>query len=480
MAAQTIHQEKALVLSKTEYNTLYTTGTLTKDGVTYTYSPNVEYRVKGHYLDSDEITTILNGYVTGTYADNTYQTKTGRTGIDLSSGTSENPISLSNTTIIPLGIHDVVNGGYICASNYQSGDLTIMEIPTGSILSTDGEYTTLIINGYFYFVDNEGIRVTNWASGGVLFPYSYMEVTFLSKSDAQTNYQPLLGWTALDLTGNTTSSNPRSLSTITTATGTGFYYVTVGGYVCADNWQSGDNTYLYLSEGDIVNIGNIYTTVIQNDGISFVDNAGILITDWQCSDKLALSYGILSTIFLSQSTAQQTYQPLPSSITLSDNTTTLDTFTDNTYDGSTTTDVVFELPNTPVASVTSVTVGGTLLTVTTDYTVNGNEVTILDMSSYSAGVTVEIVYSYYSTTTLANNTEYYSPSGGLSTLVFDYPQGNFECYMSLTFASSGTITVIFPESSYIGDAPTFANDETWEISIKNGVIVAGKVESANE
>ena len=80
-----------------------------------------------------------------------------------------------------------------------------------------------------------------------------------------------------------------------------------------------------------------------------------------------------------------------------------------------------------------------------------------------------------STTALADNTEY--SGSNLTTVTFTYPQGDFECYMKLAFASSGTITVTFPTSQYIGSVPTFENDKTYEISIKNGVIVAGEVTS---
>ena len=80
-----------------------------------------------------------------------------------------------------------------------------------------------------------------------------------------------------------------------------------------------------------------------------------------------------------------------------------------------------------------------------------------------------------STVALADNTEYTGTN--LSTVTFTYPQGNFECYMSLSFASSGTITVTFPTSQYIGNVPTFENGKTYEISVRNGVIVAGEVTS---
>ena len=80
-----------------------------------------------------------------------------------------------------------------------------------------------------------------------------------------------------------------------------------------------------------------------------------------------------------------------------------------------------------------------------------------------------------STVALADNTEYSGTE--LTNLTFTYPQGDFECYLSLSFASSGTISVTFPTSQYIGSAPTFENGKTYEISIRNGVIVAGEVTS---
>ena len=76
--------------------------------------------------------------------------------------------------------------------------------------------------------------------------------------------------------------------------------------------------------------------------------------------------------------------------------------------------------------------------------------------------------------TLADNTEYRLTN--VTTLTLTYPSGNFECWLRLTFASSGTINVTLPNTStYIGSAPTFANGETWEISVKDGIVVAAKV-----
>ena len=76
--------------------------------------------------------------------------------------------------------------------------------------------------------------------------------------------------------------------------------------------------------------------------------------------------------------------------------------------------------------------------------------------------------------TLADNTEYRLTD--VSTLTLSYPTGDFECWMRLTFAASGTITVTLPaDTKYIGTAPDFKNGETWELSFKDKVLAAQKV-----
>ena len=76
--------------------------------------------------------------------------------------------------------------------------------------------------------------------------------------------------------------------------------------------------------------------------------------------------------------------------------------------------------------------------------------------------------------TLADNTEYRLTD--VTTLTLTYPTGNFECWMRLTFAESGTITVTLPAGTgYIGTAPDFKNGETWELSFKDKILAARKV-----
>ncbi len=78
------------------------------------------------------------------------------------------------------------------------------------------------------------------------------------------------------------------------------------------------------------------------------------------------------------------------------------------------------------------------------------------------------------TITLADNTEYRLTD--VTTLTLTYPTGSFECWMSLTFAASGNITVTLPaDTKYIGTAPDFKNGETWELSFKDKILAAQKV-----
>lgn len=102
-----------------------------------------------------------------------------------------------------------------------------------------------------------------------------------------------------------------------------------------------------------------------------------------------------------------------------------------------------------------------------------NEVPLRFDASPVGCKTVKALIASGQTVALEDNTDY--SGSDINSVTFTYPQGDFECYITLAFASSGSISVVFPTSAYIGETPTFANGEKWEISVKNGVIVAGKV-----
>ena len=76
--------------------------------------------------------------------------------------------------------------------------------------------------------------------------------------------------------------------------------------------------------------------------------------------------------------------------------------------------------------------------------------------------------------TLADNTEYRLTD--VTPLNLSYPTSNFECWMRLTFAESGDITVTLPaDTKYLGAIPNFKNGETWVLRFKDRVLTAQKV-----
>ena len=85
--------------------------------------------------------------------------------------------------------------------------------------------------------------------------------------------------------------------------------------------------------------------------------------------------------------------------------------------------------------------------------------------SFLNGETIEI----------GNNT-IYEATEKITNLTVTYPEENFIGSIIFTLADEGDITITLPESKYIGDVPNFANGETWELNIMNGVVVGGKVE----
>ena len=75
--------------------------------------------------------------------------------------------------------------------------------------------------------------------------------------------------------------------------------------------------------------------------------------------------------------------------------------------------------------------------------------------------------------TVADNTEYRF-SSTVTSLTITFPSGNFDCWLKFTTGSS--ITVSLPASAtYIGGVPTFDASKTYEMSIKDGVVLCAEV-----
>ena len=94
------------------------------------------------------------------------------------------------------------------------------------------------------------------------------------------------------------------------------------------------------------------------------------------------------------------------------------------------------------------------------------------LNETKADKTAHITFTNGETLILSDNTEYIA-SGAISTLTIEYPDNEFLCTLEFTTASTGDITITLPESKYIGNPPVFANGETWEINIRNGVVIGG-------
>ena len=87
----------------------------------------------------------------------------------------------------------------------------------------------------------------------------------------------------------------------------------------------------------------------------------------------------------------------------------------------------------------------------------------------------KVLFSNGSTITVEDNTSYYAEDE-ISILTIIYPNTDFICSFDFKIAAEGDVTITLPESKYIGGTPSFANGETWEVNIKNGVVVGGLVE----
>lgn len=78
--------------------------------------------------------------------------------------------------------------------------------------------------------------------------------------------------------------------------------------------------------------------------------------------------------------------------------------------------------------------------------------------------------------TTHNNTEFIA-NEPINYLNIYYPATDFICSISFTIADEGYFEIYFPDGTkHIGGKPDFQNGQTWELNIKNGVVVGGLVE----
>lgn len=105
----------------------------------------------------------------------------------------------------------------------------------------------------------------------------------------------------------------------------------------------------------------------------------------------------------------------------------------------------------------------------------GDNITISNDGTISAtDCTVKVVTFKNNWSICTENNTVYVATEPINNLTITYPSENFVSVIEFTLASEGDIYIEFPpESRFMGEMPTFANGEAWELNIRNGVIVGG-------
>lgn len=75
--------------------------------------------------------------------------------------------------------------------------------------------------------------------------------------------------------------------------------------------------------------------------------------------------------------------------------------------------------------------------------------------------------------TVEDNTEYRFTSA-VELLNVGLPSGNFDCWMRFTCGTDPVVTFV-GALGFIGGEPTFETDKTYEVSIKDGVVLCAEV-----
>lgn len=266
---------------------------------------------------------------------------------------------------------------------------------------------------------NDALSYYRWIITGGEGAWTYVgsEGPFYTKGEADVLLQAKLGTDAVKQTTGSSTTDVMSQNAITTA---------------LSNKQNKVITELDLSTNTQNNPKELNSSFI--NGIYIVSNAGYVAADgWTSGDELRMSLSIGDLVIKSDD-----------------------------YTSFSTQGVWYTVDNT----------GSEV----TDWNTDGYTATINDVNTALADYAKKRTTATLSgsSQTLADNTKY--KGTGITTMAFTFPSGDFECYIELTTAASGTISITFPnDAKWIGDEPTtYENDKTYHFSVLDGVVVAGE------
>jgi len=91
------------------------------------------------------------------------------------------------------------------------------------------------------------------------------------------------------------------------------------------------------------------------------------------------------------------------------------------------------------------------------------------------GVPKNVTLSSGGSYTLADNTEY--RGSNISTLTLLFPSGAFHSWLRFSTGSTSPNITLPSSARYLGDEPVFGAGQTWELSVKDGIVIALEVSS---
>lgn len=274
MATTTTKYKVITFTNKEDYNTLKTTGTVTVDGVTYTYSP------------SDTIYCVPDETVTQQQLIDALATKVDNSQGILNSGKAM--IVGSNGNLSPKDYFYVFEFDTVtydgvtftttarAGSTYQAIIAALAENKNVYILSHVNTGADIIMTISEIGTYSDG-RTINAVGTLYIFGQYFAGICLRIREDNTlstivTPLEQISGRTPLDL-----SSTPTDLSTLTP----GAYDITTGGKICASNHTSSDNRISEVMQGSVLVTDGNYCFFV-DDGATpcLVDIEGSAYTDW--------------------------------------------------------------------------------------------------------------------------------------------------------------------------------------------------------